>query len=123
MKRCRSLSAFRYSIVSSILLRIVPSVGTRTQSIWRWNAPCTKSASSATVGAPGVSFRTTHAALQVMSAGEPMLTIMKRNGTRVLRHGRDVHPMWVKSFTKTLGSEFLRFCSIRAKSKEDFDSY
>ena len=26
-------------------------------------------------------------------------------------------------FTETLGSGFLRFCSTRAKSKEDFDSY
>ena len=42
---------------------------------------------------------------------------------RVLRHGRDVHPTWVKLFTKTLGSGFLRFCSTRAKSEEDFDSY
>ena len=41
----------------------------------------------------------------------------------VLRHSRDVHPTWVKSFTKTLGNGFLRFCSTRAKSKEDFDSY
>ena len=41
----------------------------------------------------------------------------------VLLHGRDVHLTWVKSFTKTLGNGFLRFCSTRAKSKEDFDSY
>ena len=41
----------------------------------------------------------------------------------VLCHGRDIHPTWVKSFTKTLRSGFLRFCSTRAKSKEDFDSY
>ena len=41
----------------------------------------------------------------------------------VLRHGRDVHLMWVKLFTETLGSGFLRFCSTRAKSEEDFDSY
>ena len=41
----------------------------------------------------------------------------------MLRHGRDVHLTWVKSFTETLRSGFLRFCSTRAKSKEDFDSY
>ena len=45
------------------------------------------------------------------------------NAAMVLRHGRDVHPTWVKLFTKTLGSVFDRFCSTRAKSKEDFDSY
>ena len=43
-------------------------------------------------------------------------------GNLVLRHGRDVHPMWVKSFTETLGSGF-RVLSTRAKSEEDFDSY
>ena len=42
---------------------------------------------------------------------------------KLLRHSRDVHPTWVKLFTKTLRSRFLRFCSTRAKSKEDFDSY
>ena len=44
-------------------------------------------------------------------------------GIVLLRHGRDIHPMWVKLFTETLRSGFLRFCSTRAKSKEDFDSY
>ena len=40
----------------------------------------------------------------------------------VLRHGRDILPMWVKLFTKTLGSGF-GVLSTRAKSEEDFDSY
>ena len=40
----------------------------------------------------------------------------------MLRHGRDVHPTWVKSFTETLGSGF-GVLSTRAKSEEDFDSY
>ena len=41
----------------------------------------------------------------------------------VLCHGRDVHPMWVKSFTKTLSNKGRGFCSTRAKSEEDIDSY
>ena len=85
MRKFRSLSAFRYSIVLSIRLRTVPSVGARTWSTWKWSAPCTNSVSSATVGALGVSFCATHATLQVKSAGELTLIIMKRSGTRVLR--------------------------------------
>ena len=41
---------------------------------------------------------------------------------KMLRHGRGVHPTWVKSFTETLGSGF-GVLSTRAKSEEDFDSY
>ena len=48
------------------------------------------SASSATAGALGGSFRTTHATQQVTSAGELILTIMKRIGTRaVTRQSQD----------------------------------
>ena len=48
------------------------------------------SALSVTAGAPGASSRATHAGLQVMSAGELTLTIMKRIGTRaVTRQSRD----------------------------------
>ena len=48
------------------------------------------SASSATVGAPGASFRATHATPQVTLAGELMLTITKRSGTKaVTRQSRD----------------------------------
>ena len=61
--KCHSSSAFHYSIASSIPLRIVPSVGVRTQSTWRWNAPCMSNALSAIAGALGVSFHTTHVAL------------------------------------------------------------
>ena len=70
----------------------------------------------------GVSPNTMHSHAignQTMSA----FNTSKQNLSPVLHHGRDVHPTWVKSFTKTLGSGFLRFCSTRAKSKEDFDSY
>ena len=41
----------------------------------------------------------------------------------VLRHGRDVHPTWVKSSIETLSNKGLGVLSTRAKSKEDFDSY
>ena len=44
-------------------------------------------------------------------------------GGRVLRHGRDVHPMWVKSLTGTLSNKGSGILSTRAKSEEDFDSY
>ena len=37
----------------------------------------------------------------------------------VLHHGRDVHPMWVKSFTKTLSSRVLVLSTM---SKEDLGS-
>ena len=43
---------------------------------------------------------------------------------RVLRHGRDVHPTWVKSSIETLSNTRVwGFCSTRGKSEEDFDSY
>ena len=42
------------------------------------------SASNATAGDLGGSSRATHAALQVMSAGELMLTTMTRTGIRVM---------------------------------------
>ena len=41
---------------------------------------------------------------------------------RVLRHGRDVHPTWVKSSIETL-SNTKGVLSTRAKSEEDFVSY
>ena len=41
----------------------------------------------------------------------------------LLCHGRDVHPTWVKSITETLSNKGSGFCSTRAKSEEDFDSY
>ena len=42
----------------------------------------------------------------------------------MLRHGRDIHPTWVKSSIETLSNtRVLGFCSTRAKSEEDFDSY
>ena len=42
----------------------------------------------------------------------------------LLRHGRDVHPTWVRSSIGTLSNtRVLGFCSTRAKSEEDFDSY
>ena len=42
----------------------------------------------------------------------------------MLRHGRDVHPTWVKSSIETLSNTRVwGFCSTRAKSEEDFDSY
>ena len=44
-------------------------------------------------------------------------------GLFVLRHGRDVHPTWVKSYTGTLSNTGSGVLSTRAKSKEDFDSY
>ena len=45
---------------------------------------------SATAGGPGVLSHATHVALQVMSAGELMLTILRRIGSRVMtRQSRD----------------------------------
>ena len=42
----------------------------------------------------------------------------------LLRHGRDVHPTWVKSSIETLNNtKGLGVLDIRAKSEEDFDSY
>ena len=43
----------------------------------------------------------------------------------VLRHGRDVHPTWVKSSIETLSNTkgVPGVLSTRAKSEEDFDSY
>ena len=43
----------------------------------------------------------------------------------MLRHGRDVHPTWVKSSIETLSNtkRFPGVLSTRAKSEEDFDSY
>ena len=43
--------------------------------------------------------------------------------TGVLRHGRDVHPTWVKSSIETLSNTRVWVLSARAKSEEDFDSY
>ena len=39
----------------------------------------------------------------------------------ILHHGRDIHPMWVKSFTETLSEIVLLFLST--KSKEDLESF
>ena len=47
----------------------------------------------------------------------------KKRSQDLLRHGRDVHPTWVKSFTETLSNTGSGVLSTRAKSKEDFDSY
>ena len=44
----------------------------------------------------------------------------------LLRHGRDVHPTWVKSSIETLSNTkggVPGILSTRAKSEEDFDSY
>ena len=41
----------------------------------------------------------------------------------VLRHGRDVHPTWVVSYTGTMSNKGSGVLSTRAKSKEDFDNY
>ena len=43
----------------------------------------------------------------------------------MLRHGRDVHPTWVKSFIETLSNDkgAPGVLNTRAKSEEDFDSY
>ena len=41
----------------------------------------------------------------------------------MLRHGRDVHPMWVKSYTRTLSNKGSGVLSTRAKSEGDFASY
>ena len=43
----------------------------------------------------------------------------------VLRHGRDVHPTWVKSSIETLSNtkRVPGVLSTRAKSEEDFVSY
>ena len=49
--------------------------------------------------------------------------VVEEKADLLLRHGRDVHLTWVKWFTETLRSGFLRFYGTRAKSKEDFDSY
>ena len=38
----------------------------------------------------------------------------------VLCHGRDIHPMWVKSFTGTLSNEVL---VLSTKSEEDLESF
>ena len=39
----------------------------------------------------------------------------------MLHHGRDVHPMWVKLFTRTLSNKGLIVLST--KSKEDLGSF
>ena len=59
-------------------------------------------------------------ALRELLQGVGVTSARRSDPVLLLRHSRDVHPTWVKSFTKTLGSGF---CSTRAKSKEDFDSY
>ena len=41
----------------------------------------------------------------------------------LVRQGRDIHPTWVKLFPETLSNRLRGFCSTRAKSEEDFDSY
>ena len=47
----------------------------------------------------------------------------KKKRVKMLRHGRDVHPTWVKLSTETLSNTGSGVLSTRAKSKEDFDSY
>ena len=56
-----------------------------------------------------------YAAMQTAEANKAALRQTKKGelkerwGSKLLRHGRDIHPMWVKSFTETLsnkGSEF-----------------
>ena len=41
-------------------------------------------------------------------------------GGFLLRHGRDVHPTWVKSLTETLSNKGSGVLSTREKSEEDF---
>ena len=51
-------------------------------------------------------------------------TLKKRYSGHLLRHGRDVHPTWVRSSIETLSNTMVwGFWSTRAKSEEDFDSY
>ena len=53
-----------------------------------------------------------------------LVALLASMGPLVLHHGRDVHPTWVKSSIETLSNTRVwGFCSTRAKSEGDFDSY
>ena len=83
-KKMTLLSVSHYSIVLSIPPCTVLSVAARSRNTWKWSAQCTSIASSTLIGGLGILLSATHATLQVKSAGELMLTITRKIGTRVV---------------------------------------
>ena len=65
----------------------------------------------------------TEDAQSTITAFEEVYHVKEGEVPQLLRHGRDVHPAWVKSSIETLSNTRSRVLSARAKSEEGFDSY